>query len=148
MASRQEGGGRDFFLTFGGPTRSPFSRRGLAFVFLFVLFAVCVFVFLITYVCYWMGFSFCLFCSFCLSFVRLQDPGFEPGVSGTVVGFPVSLWSCVLLVLRLAVSSSFVLVALRRVVLVFESFTRVARLSCFFLWWVCVGGSAFLSCSA
>ena len=39
MASRQEGGGRNLFPTFGWSTRSPFSRRGLAFVF-FVLFAV------------------------------------------------------------------------------------------------------------
>ena len=64
-----------------------------------------------------------------------------------MVGFPVSLWSCVLLVLRLAVSVPFVFVALRRVVLCW-SLARVARLSCFLLSWVCVGGSAFLSRSA
>ena len=41
MASRQEGGGRDFFLAFGGSTRSPFSRRGLALVFLCVVCCEC-----------------------------------------------------------------------------------------------------------
>ena len=40
MASRQEGGGRNLFPTFGWSTRSPFSRRSLAFVF-FVLCVVC-----------------------------------------------------------------------------------------------------------
>ena len=60
---------------------------------------------LITYVCYWIG--FCLFVCFVSSVFRLfvcKTLVFDPGVSGTVVGFPVSLWSCVLLVLRLAVS--------------------------------------------
>ena len=37
MAIRQEGGGRNLFPTFGWSTRSPFSRRGLAFVFLCVV---------------------------------------------------------------------------------------------------------------
>ena len=106
MASRQEGGGRDFSLAFGRPTRSPFSRRGLAFVFILccLLCVSCVFDNLRVLLD---GF-FCLFVLLFLSFVvRLQDPGFDPGVSGTVVGFPVSLWSCVLLVLRLAVSVPF-----------------------------------------
>ena len=76
MASRQEGGGRDFFLALGGSTRSPFSRRGLAFVF-FVLFDVCVLCFdnlmcvagsVFLFVCLYVFLSV-------LSFVRLQDPG-------------------------------------------------------------------------
>ena len=106
MASRQEGGGRNLFPTFGWSTRSPFSRRGLAFVF-FVLCVVCGLSFdnlrvLLARVsgCLFC-FSLCLFCAFCKTLVV------DPGVSGTVVGFLVHLWSCVLLVLRLALSVLF-----------------------------------------
>ena len=45
----------------------------------------------------------------------------DPGVRGTLVGFPVHPWSCVLLVLRLALSVLFVFVALRRAVLFLSS---------------------------
>ena len=78
MASRQEGGGRNLFPTFGWSTRSPFSRRGLAFVF-FVLFVVCGLCFdnlrvllarvVCLFVCLFVLFSFFRCCS-------LQDPGF------------------------------------------------------------------------
>ena len=60
--------------------------------------------------CCWHVFFFSAFC---------KNLVVDPGVSGTVVGFPVHLWSCVLLVLRLALSVLFVFVALRRVVSVF-----------------------------
>ena len=106
MASRQEGGGRDFFSAFGRPTRSPFSRRGLAVV-LFLCCLLCV-SYVVDNLRVLLDGLFLLFVLIFLSFVvRLQDPVFDPGVSGTVVGFPVSLWSCVLLMLRHAVSVPF-----------------------------------------
>ena len=78
MANRQEGGGRNLFPAFGWSTRSPFSRRGLAFVF-FVL---------------------CVVCGLCFDYLRVLLACFfsscktlvvDPGVSGTVIGFPVQL---------------------------------------------------------
>ena len=71
---------------------------------------------------------------------------FDPGVRDTVVGFPVHPWSCVLLMLRLALSVLFVFVALRRVVFVSFFLACVARLSCLFVLVGVRGGFSFLSC--
>ena len=65
----------------------------------------------------------------------------DPGVSGTVVGFPVQLWSCVLLVLRLAVSVPLIVVALRRVVSV-----CVLCLRCSVELFFCLSGCAWGFC--
>ena len=81
---------------------------------------------------------FVFFCS--LLFV-CKTLAFDPGVRGKEVGPPVHPLSCVLLVLRLALSVLFVVVTLRRVVLSFGVFARVARLSSLLVvCWVCVGG--------
>ena len=73
---------------------------------------------------------FLLFALIFLSFVvRLQDPVFDPGVSGTVVGSPVSLWSCVLLMLRHAVSVPFCFSGVAVCCSCFCIFARVAQLS-------------------
>ena len=117
MASRQEGGGRDFFPAFGKPTRSPFSRRGLAFVLcLFCL--LCVFCVFDNLRALLDGFV-CLFVLLCLSFVcSSARPWFL--IRELVVRWLVFLSLCVL---RPACATSccvcpFVLVALRCVVLV------------------------------
>ena len=108
MASRQEGGGRDFVLCLWWADSFPFLPPGSCFCFVFVLCAVYVLCFDNLRVL--LDGLFLLFVLIFLSFVvRLQDPVFDPGVSGTVVGFPVSLWSCVLLMLRHAVSVFFFL---------------------------------------
>ena len=118
--SRQEGGGRNLFPTFGWSTHSPFLPPGSC-LFSFVLCAVCVVCFvslsvlLARVVCSFVCFSFCLYFALC------KTLDVDPGVSGTVVGFPVHPWSCVLLVLRLALSVLFVFVALRRVVFLYRS---------------------------
>ena len=93
------------------------------------------------------GFFVCCSLLFVFRLFVCKTLVFDPGVSGTVVGFPVSLWSCVLLVLRLAGSVPFCFVALRRVVLVLNLCSRCS-VELFSLLWVCVGGSAFLSRSA
>ena len=62
-----------------------------------------------------MWFSFCFFFALCKTLVV------DPGVRGALVGFPVHPWSCVLLVLRLALSVRFVFVALRCAVLFLSS---------------------------
>ena len=79
----------------------PLSPAGVLLCFFFVLFVVNLFVFdslrvlLARVVCVFVCFSFFLVAC-CKTLVV------DPGVSGTVVGFPVHPWSCVLLVLRLA----------------------------------------------
>ena len=143
MASQQEGGGRNLFPTFGWSTRSPFSRRGLAFVFLSVVCYVWFFA-LIAYVCCWHVLFVCLF-FFLLSLVfACKTLVFDPGVRGNVVGLPVCPWSCVLLVLRPALSVLFVFVAMRCVVFVSLSFACVARLSCLLFVLGVRGGFSFL----
>ena len=120
MACQHEGGGWNFFSTFGWSTRSPFSRRGLAAFLLCCVFAVFLCfdnlrVLLERVVWLFMWFSFCFFFALCKTLVV------DPGVRGTLVGFPVHPWSCVLLMLRLALSVRFVHVALRHVVLFLSS---------------------------
>ena len=67
----------------------------------------------------------------------------DPGVSGTVVGFPVHPWSCVLLVLRLALFV--VLFSWRCGVLFFvlSSLLALPRLSCLFVLVGVRGGFCF-----
>ena len=132
MASRQEGGGRDFFPAFGRSTRSPFSRRGLALVFLCVVCCECFLCFVnLRVLLDWFFLVVCFVSAvFCCSSAR---PWFL--IRELVVRWlaflslcgPASCLCSVLLCLSLVV-----LVALRRVVS-FRSFARVARLSCFFL---------------
>ena len=133
MASWQEGGGRDFFLAFGGSTRSPFSRRGLALDFSFVLFVVSVLCALLTYVCYWIVFYWVFDWLILLFVCSSARPWFL--IRQLVVRWlallslcgPASCLCSVLLRLSLVT-----LVALRRVVS-FRSSARAARLSCVFL---------------
>ena len=146
LVGRRGAVGISFLPLVGRPV--PLSPAGV--LLLFFLCVVCCecFCALLTYVCYWIGF-FWLFVLFLLFFVcSSARPWFL--IRELVVRWlaflslcgPASCLCSVLLCLSLVV-----LVALRRVVS-FRSFARVARLSCFFLSWVCVGGSVFLSCSA
>ena len=125
----------------------PLSPAGVLLLFFFVLFAVCGLCFDNLRVL--LARVVCLVCLVFLSVVRRSTArpwSVDPGVSGTVVGFPVHPWSCVLLVLRLALSVLFVFLfsALRRVVFVsFFSFAGVARLSCLFIVLGVRGGFSF-----
>ena len=133
MASRPEGGGRDFFSAFGRPTRSPFSRRGLAFVLLLCCLQ-CVHFVVDNLRVLLAGLFFFVVC-FVLLVSRCSSarPWFV--IRELVVRWlaflslrgPASCLCSVLLCLSLVV-----LVALRSVVS-FCSSARVARLSCFFL---------------
>ena len=121
MANRPEGGGRNLFLYLWLVDSFPFLPPGSCFVLLVcVCFVACDLVVfdslrvLLGRVCLFV----CLFSFFSLVFA-CKTLVFDPGVSGTVVGFPVRPWSCVLLVLRLALSVVLVFVALRRVVFSF-----------------------------
>ena len=120
MASRQEGGGRDFFSAFGRPTRSPFSRQGLAVVLLLCC-LLCV-SYVIDNLRVLLDGLFLLFVLIFLSFVvRLQDPVL---IRELVVRWLAFLSLCgpasCLCYVMLCLSLYFVLVALRSVVLVFE----------------------------
>ena len=146
MASRQEGGGRNLFSALGWSTRSPFSRRGLAFVFLSVVCCTCCA--LITYVCCWLVLCVCLFCVPSVFVSVGKTLVFDPGVRGTDVGPPVHSWSCVLLVLRLALSVF--LFSWRCGVLLLFLSSLLALPGCVFClcWWVCVGGPLFFCVTA
>ena len=95
----KEGGGWNFFSTFGWSTRSPFSRQGLAFVFHSVVF-VCVLcldslsVLLARVVWLFLCFSFCRWCSYARPWFLIRE-------------LVVCCWlSCPPVVLRLACAPS------------------------------------------
>ena len=144
MASRQEGGGRDFFPAFGQPTRSPFSRRGLAFVLcLFCLLCVfCVFdnlrALLDGFVCLFVLLFLSFVCSSARPWFLIRELG-EMLLAFLSTRGPASCLCSVLLVCL------FIFLALRRVVFVSFFFACVARLSCWFVLVGVRGGSSFLS---
>ena len=114
MASRPEGGGGNLFPTFGWSTRSPFSRRGLAFVFRCVVFSVC-------FLCFdslreLMARVVCLFVFFFLCWCQHARPWFlirELGELWSAFLSTRGLASCCCSVLPVCL---LVFVALRRVV--------------------------------
>ena len=110
----------------------------------FVLFVVCAFCFdslrvlLARVVC-----LFVLFFVLSLLFV-CKTLVFDPGVRGTIVGFPVHPWSRILLVLRLVLSVIFVSWRCGVLFLFVFSFARVAWLSCLFVVVGVRGGFSFV----
>ena len=80
----------------------PLSPAGVLLLFSFVLFDVCLLCFASLRVLLALVVLFVCFAFFLSLVIACKTLVFDPGVRGTVVGFPVHPWSCVLLVLRLA----------------------------------------------
>ena len=123
----------------------PFLPPGSCFCFSFCC-LLCMFCVLITYVCCWYVLFACLSWFFSRSWLFVSKTlVFDPGVRGTVVGFPVHPWSCVLLVLRLA-CLSFVFSWRCGVLCLFFLLCLRCPVELFLFEWVCVGGLLSFAC--